>query len=248
MATLTVADYVLRMKQAIGNQNPSTGFTLLDVLNETVRYLFDYADWSWRYRPPTYCSLVNAQEYCTLPSDFGANGELLSVHSIWSPVTFVNKVSLPDIARMRGQPIQNHLNYYVAVAYPTQGSQLVRPGTPRLEIWPTPGADVSNAFRITYKAGAIELTDNAHVPNIPSSYEQALTHLARARAMVYETGADNPKATAELVLAKDDLNRLMESDGMQESDSGVMSGGAAQMYRNPKRNDYLRPFSTFPTR
>lgn len=247
MATLTVADYLARMKQAIGNADPSTGFTLLQVLNESVRALFDYTDWEWRKRPPAFCSLVANQQYVDLPSDFGSNGILQTVHSIWSPTTYVNKVSLADIARYRGQPVQNHLNYFLALATPSQVSSTVRLTVPRLEIWPTPAADIPNAFRITYKAGAIELSSNTDVPNIPAGYEQMLTHLARARIQFYEYGPTSPEAAAELSLADREFANLSAADGNQEEDAGPIRGGAAAPYLNG--NSYpFRPFSTFPTR
>lgn len=233
------------MKHAIGNSDPSTGFSLLEILNEAVRYLFEYHNWNWRLRPPALLDLVASQEYVSLPTGFGSAGELLTVHSIWAPVTFVHKVGLDDIARMRGMPIQNHLNFYVAVASPDQVTTGLRPPGPRLEIWPTPAASVTSAFRITYRAGPATLSTSGQVPNIPQEYEAALTLIARAKTMLYEISAASPDALAELALAKDELARLMEADGSLEPDAGRMTGGAASLY-GTDRNDLIRPFTTFP--
>lgn len=245
---LTVAQYTARIEHAIGNESPATGFSTLEILNEALRALFGYADWSWRLRSPALLSLVASQEYVALPSDFGTSGELLSIHSVWSPVSVVSKVSLADIATMRGMPLNNTFQYYVALSNPTQTSASVRPGTPRLEIWPTPGSNVSNAFRITYKSGPVDLSLTTDVPNIPREYENVLTLLARAYAMRYEYGSDAQETLAELASAEKEIRRLMEMDGMIESEAGPLTGGAAANYLPTRGNYPFRPFSTYTPR
>lgn len=242
---LTVSEYKSRMKHALGNAEPSTGFSFLEVLNEALRYVFGYANWNWKLRPPALLDLVEDQEYVSLPSDFGSGGELLTVHSVWAPVTFVSKVGLDDIARLRGTPVASYMSFYVAVASPNQTTTAVRPAGPRLEIWPTPADDVSDAFRITYRAGPATLTSDSQIPNIPQEFESALTLVARARIMLYEIGSNSPDAVAEFAAAKDELARLMESDGSMEPDAGRMNGGLAAMYACGGGD--ATPFSSFPT-
>lgn len=243
---LTVAEYSARMKQAIGNADPSTGFTLLEVLNEALRFVFDYHDWNWRLRPPALVNLVANIAYVALPSDFGSTGELLGVHSVWTPAAAVTKGDLSDIARLRGAPAQNTLNFTVAVVYPGQSSVSVKPAVPRLEIAPTPTASVSNAFRVTYRSGAVDLTASTNVPNVPPEFESALTHIARAQIMFYELGATSADAQAEFNMGTALLNDLKESDGMHDADAGVVHGGAARQYL-PGFTDASRPFNSFPT-
>ncbi len=248
MATLTVADYLLRMKQAIGNANPSTGFTLLDVLNEAVQYVFTYNNWSWRERPPALCNLVATQTYVSLPSDFGNGGELDAVASIWSPITVVHITSVAEIARLRGLPLYNSLEFYVAVSFPTQASVTTAPPQPQLEVWPTPQASITGAFRIVYRAGYVTLTSNTQVPNVPPEFTAALTLTARAMTLRYESGSDNPQALAEFAAANAELDRLKDNDGLSQSDMGHISPGAAAAFLPQRNPGWWRPFTTIPVR
>src|ERR1017187_2515887 len=118
MATpLTVADYEARMLQAVGNPAAlSTGIVLIDVLNEALQYVFTYDNWTWRARSPVLLDLVVNQSYVSLPADFGTGGELDSIASIWSPLTFVHMCGLAEIAKYRGLPTQNYLQFYLAIS------------------------------------------------------------------------------------------------------------------------------------
>lgn len=243
---LTVADFTARMKQAIGNSNPSTGFVLLDVLNESVQYIFTYSNWSWRQRAPILLDLVSGQDFVSLPPAFGTAGEVDGVASLWSPLSFVFLTGLNEIARYRGLPVQNFLTYYLALSFPTQASTSVAPAQPRLEIWPTPQTSVTGAFRIIYRAGPVLLTDDTNVPNLPPEFTTALTLVSRARAMQYELGSSVPETLAEMAAATAELDRLMEYDGLSQADAGHIGPGAAAKYMNQPRPTWFRPFASWP--
>lgn len=243
---LTVAEYKARMKQSIGNAEPSTGFAFVEVLNESLRFVFDYHDWLWRTRAPYLVSLTASQSYVTLPSDFGTAGELLSVHGV-SPSLRVSKGSLADVADARGMVTQDYFSYLVAVSYPAQTTVASRPGAARLEIVPTPTATLANAFRIVYRAGPTDLTNTTDVPNIPAEYEAALTRIACGNMMLYELGAASPDANAMFNSGVALLNNLMESDGLHDPDEGMIRHGAVRQFARGHGGEDARPFSTFPT-
>lgn len=245
---LTVADYKARMRQAIGNADPSTGFELIDILNEALQYVFGYSSWKFRARAPVLLNFVANQEYANLPADFGTGGELETVDSLWSPLCFMRKASLSDISQLRGQPTQNFLTFYAAVSFPTQSSNTVPPGAARLELWPTPQASITGAFRITYKSGYTLLTLDTQVPNIPVELTSALTLTARAKTKFYEFGADNPETLAEFAAANAELDRYMDVDGRTDSDDGELTGGAAAQYLNQRGPGWFRPFSQYSPR
>lgn len=239
---LTVAEYTARMQHAIGNSSPATGFSLLEVLNEALRHLFTYADWTWKHRAPALLTITQNVSFVPLPSDFGTSGELLSVHSVWSPEVFVEKVSLGDIADLRGSIATTYTKFYVAVSYPTQTAATSRPGAARLEIWPTPAETITSAFRVNYKSGPVDLTGNTDVPNVPREYEAALTLLARAMILRYEAGADSPAYLSEMKAATDELERLREADGAVDPDAGALSPGAAAAFIPARGKFPFRPF------
>jgi hypothetical protein len=198
MAAMTVEDYTARMLHAIGNAQPATGVTTISILNEALFFLFDYHDWSWRQRPPALLNIVSGQDYVALPTDFGWDG-MLKVHAnVTVPQIGVLKCTLDDISRFRGQTAPATTPYYVALAWPTQTSLTVAPATPRLEIWPTPSLSISNAIRITYRAGAISVTNTTDVPNIPTHFEGALSKLACGLIKRYELDGDDTDYVAAL--------------------------------------------------
>lgn len=225
MATLTVADYIARMMHASKGAGTTDGVIMLDLLNEALTDLFNFHDWSWRKRPDTTLSFVADQSYVALPADFG-EGELFSVHSNSSATLGVVKVSLAELAAMRSVGTWASSNYYVALAYPIQASASVAPGAARLEIWPTPTDSTADAIRVTYKAGPIELGKNSDVPNIPRSFQAALSSLARGKVREYERG-DFSETNAGIAR----LQKLVENDGLREADVGRITGGAATLGR-----------------
>jgi hypothetical protein len=231
----TVADYQAAMLHAIGNSQPATGITTLEILNDAVRELFTFSEWSWRRRPPATLNLVASQSYVSLPADFG---ELETVHWTTSPLVAVNKVGLDDIARLRGGVITDSYARYVAVSWPSQTTSSVRPAQARLEIWPTPTATAAAAIRIVYKAGAIDLVNAGDVPNIPKEYESALLMLARGKLKFHELDGDAVEYQAGLAA----LQKLQEYDGLQERDAGAITGGAVADLACGQGT--WRPFST----
>lgn len=239
---LTTADYTARMKQAIGNADPSTGIVLLDVLNEAVQYIFTYSNWSWRQRSPLLLNLVSGQSFVSLPPDFGTAGEIDGVASLWSPLSFVFLTGLNEIARYRGLPMQNFLTYYLALSFPTQASAGVAPAQPVLEIWPTPQSNVTGAFRVIYRAGAVLLAGDTDIPNLPLEFTTALTLTARAKIMQYELGAEVPETLAATAAANAELDRMMANDGLSQSDAGHISAGAAAQYLDQGKPSFFRPF------
>ncbi len=242
---LTVSQYKARMKQAIGNADPATGFTLLEILNESLRDVYGYAEWSWKTGAPASIDFVANTAYAALPTDFGT-GQLLSVHSPLVPIYRVIKTTLDDIAAKRGLIVSMPMTTYVAVSWPSQLNSVLAPGQARLEIWPTPSTSRTGAITITYRRGPATLTSDSQVPNIPVNFESALTSWARAQTMLRELGASDQGAVAEYNFAKSQLDSLKEQDGAQDSDLGLIQGAVMGASYDPLHFDPTLPIPGRP--
>jgi hypothetical protein len=231
---MRVADYIARMMHANSGVGPTEGFDALQIFNEALRELFDFHDWSWRKRPPALVDLVADQEYAALPSDFGY-GSLLGVEAVHDGAMGVVKTDLAALTRLRGSPMDDTAVTYVALSWPSQTAATSGPGPARLEVYPTPAENVTGAFRVIYKAGPIDCTNTDSVPNIPASYEAALSMLCRGLVKRYERNDDR-----EYVAALMRLEQLKATDGMQEQDLGYITGGAVSLADHT--GDY-RPFN-----
>lgn len=233
---MTVASYKNHMIHAIGG-NPDTRISLLQVLNEAVRYLFDQHEWNFRARPILETTVaavdpptnpVTYNNYIDLPADFG---EILSAHYGTRQVKFT---SLEDIAHRRTNTLipPPLAAVYVALSFPGQSDVNSLQGSPRLEIFPAP--DSAATFALEYRAGAIQLVNDTDVPNIPPSFERALALLARAFICDYE----EQESTNEWAEAEKELEKLKAHDGLIQSNMGPSLGGAVDERRRGRRVNF----------
>ena len=182
------------------------------------------------------------EQFIDLPADFG---ELLAVCTKNNAISNIVPTSLPEINWRRGYVYATAFDrlYRCALSFPGQLTPDDPQPGPRLEIWPRPtSSNSAGDLTLTYRAGPIPLvydaTDDSDVqdtvPNIPPKFERLLVLLSRLFAQGYEEELiqEDPIVQAEVAM-------LLEADGRQEANTGLLRGGAAALkptYQN-------RPFS-----
>ena len=193
----------------------------LKVIADAGKYLFGMHSWNWRSRPEASLNLVNNQPYVELPSDFGLNGELISL--VMSDLTLGVELTTADQISYWHQvdfPATNF--YYAAPEYPPQSSTATGPSQPRMFWYPTPASSDAGAVKAIYLSGWVDLTTDASLANIPETFDFLLRRLVRAFA-IQEMGDDDSQI--ELIEKSQFLDRLKRSDAQNQWNVGSVIGG-----------------------
>lgn len=178
------------------------------------------------------------EQFIDLPADFG---ELISVCTKNNAIASIIPSSLSELAWRRGTPnaVAYDGLYRCALSFPGQDNSTSSQHLPRLEIWPRPWAsNPLGDLTLTYRAKDIPLTLSPDtIPNIPPKFERLLCLLSRLFAQGYEEEViqEDPIIQAEVAM-------LLEADGRQELNVGLMKGGAV----HAKRIHQIREFRTIP--
>jgi hypothetical protein len=178
------------------------------------------------------------EQFIDLPSDFG---ELISVCTKNNAIASIVPTGLSEIAWRRGTPnaVAYDGLYRCALSFPGQLATSVMQAVPRLEIWPRPWAsNTLGDLTLTYRAKEIALTTTPDtVPNFPPKFERLLCLLCRLFAQGYEEELvqEDPIIQAEVAM-------LLEADGRQELNIGLIKGGAVAK----RRIHQIREFRTIP--
>lgn len=158
--------------------------------------------------------------YAPLPSDYGE--EISTTY----PNSFARRMirtTIEGIAELRAAPIQHfgHTFYY-AITSGQSSSPAAGIDTPRIELYPTPTADVLNAITIVYRRNIARLTNAGDIPQIPTWMDYAFDLLCRSFAMTLED--DNPDNAAQQKF-NSLLPDLKERDSVTQRRLGIMTGG-----------------------
>lgn len=216
----TVAKYLDMMRHAIGNDEPASGVTLLDVLNDALVDLFAFHPWSWSTGITVSLNYTIDQSYINLPTDFS---QLVSIETA-NALHTITATTLPHLQALRHDDQAVGNTYFVALSHPGQTTVTGARPQARLEIWPTPTATETGALSLVYRSKAVELSANTDVPNIPRAFEEALTMLARGKIKGLEMGD-----YAELEGGRAKLAELSELDGLELENLGQPQNTAAAM-------------------
>jgi hypothetical protein len=234
-----LAQLVDVVEQALGG-TPDPRVAAKGVINEAGRHLVTMHRWKFLERPTFTGAFVADQGYVTLPVDFE---QLISVETFDDALNTVTVVSRADLEALRAAPIQTTLDRYVAVEYPTQTSATASPVGARLALWPVPSASVANGLRIVYRAGWVELSDNAAYPNVPVDLEGLLLEIARAIAQGRRAGDIGVIRRLDMIDASGMVNRLKQHFGTVQANLGSLQGGVATY----DSGGIYRPFSSINT-
>ena len=177
---LTLTNLIASCTQAVGADAP-TGVDYTQTVNEACRFMFSMHPWRFLNRPPATIAFVDAQAYAALPSDFG---EIVTMVAGDNYAGTIRLTSFTDLALKRSMGSAPSGLTWAAVVQPTQTNATSTMGEPRLELWPTPSADATDAIQLWYRAEWVELS-SSNVPNIPVYAESLLVELCRAFALGY---------------------------------------------------------------
>lgn len=175
---LTLAQLRSHATFAVGGSIP-TDIGVDAVVNFAGRHLYTMHKWRWAERPLSSLGFTADQSYVALPSD------LLQITGAWAGADLSSSFRLVtphEIAERRKGSTVTTGEYVGAMVWPTQTNQTTAMGAPRLEIHPTPAANVTAAISLMYRAKWIELTDAAHIANVPEWIDPLLSELVSACA------------------------------------------------------------------
>lgn len=194
--------------------------TAADVVNDALEWLCKHHAWTW-LRKEMSLDFTNGQSFVNLPADFKAIQNIVRN----SQTEALVPVSLEDLHILRAAgTLGATFNTHYALGYTTQATTSTN-GTYRLEIYPTPTADVEAAIIGTYLRRVPPLTSASALPDIPAPWHPPLRWLCRAFAKSdqNESGLDGPDFERAMGMLEDLKNQVNQPGlGMMQGAVGVM--------------------------
>lgn len=213
-----------RLRGAVASVITSSADTAREYVNQGGRTLCVWHRWNWLLRPPATINLVSGQSWVPLPTDFKHN---VGIKSGLNTLKF-KLVDPAILEELRGGAIYSPNSYSGAIVRPSTAAPA---DPPRLELYPTPSANVTAALRCSYRTGWSALTLDADVANVPDWIEPLLTEIVVAIAEGNEKG--DMSARLEAIENGPLMRKAVEQDGGEQGDLGPMTGGYASAYANP---------------
>lgn len=223
--TVNKLDSLCRFRLALGSNPLPQEISIIDAANEAGWWLAAARQWNYLRRNPYDLDLTADQSYILLPSDFSA---VLSIaanqlaHSL-------RMESIEVVADFRhGLSTGGYGGYIGAVVTPTVALTGPNPEK-RIEIYPTPGATLANAWRLVYRAGFTEVANGTDHIILPRFLERVFVDVVVAHlASSIRDGAD-----LDDLLAKIDgrLDVLGVHDAAEQQTLGPNRHSASDMAR-----------------
>lgn len=197
-------------------------------LNRAGDALTSCHSWGWLARPAATIPLVSGQSYAEWPSDFA---EMIGYQGSSTFNTTLSLVTLQRLAEMRSTTTSvAGFAYHGAIVYAPQDGDT--PPTPRLDLWPTPSADVADAFTVFYRAGWTELSEPDDPIALPLWMEQLYIEFALAHVLGLEMPEEgNVSQRVAQVLTSPTMVDAKRRDGRIQPFFGIMRGGAIEQQR-----------------
>lgn len=191
-------------------------------VNEAGQLLVNAHPWKFLERPPTTLDFTAAQEYVSLPSDFSKLLACAATSTTGRPFCLTD---FQSIVQYRSAALQTIGGVFGAIVHPTQAAANAAPPVPRIELYPTPSANVTAALRISYRAGWMVLVNDSDAANIPAHLEPLLAAIVRAHAR--DLDEDTPGENLSRILDGGVMFRnAMQADASVQPEYGPLEGGA----------------------
>jgi len=211
-------------KVAGGNPELVAANTLINMAGELLTSM---QPWTWLRRPIAGLNFVASQEWVALPEDFG---ELVALDR--DNLDGWEWVGLDDLLEMRygRQSIAAGYAGAVVTALPPVGS--TAPDAARIEIFPTPAANVTGALRLAYRARWTPPATESHALKIPGFVDLLYFEILRSVVLGIEehdnAGVDQRVQTVRggLVFAA-----AMRRDTAGADEGGYLRNGIGQSSR-----------------
>ncbi len=169
-----------------------------------------------------------------LPNDFR---ELIAVYASAETNNSVELTTYQDLLHKRSVNMTSPGTYYAAITHamdanPTitasdTSGALVGP-TPRLEIWPKPGANELGALTAFYRAGWATTTSDVHNLKMPAYCESLYLEILRTFVVSrFDREFDLSEGLGRVLLGPL-FNAALDRDGAVQPHYGPMLGGGAQ--------------------
>ncbi len=201
----------------------------VEIANEAGHWLYALEDWNCLARPDADLSLVVDQSWIDLPADFGA----IVSDRVRTSTGFGHSLRLgtqEEVRDARDTNLGSALAYVGCIVHTGPGLTGPR-STARLEIGPVPSASATSVFKLSYKAGWVEVGDGSDHILVPSWMQSV--YVEAATAFVAGREAEDAGSLA------DRLDRLTTSalmialrsrDGAIQTSFGPMRGGVGSMF------------------
>lgn len=194
-------------------------FSPARVVNLAGQWFVSAYPWAWLERPATGLDFVAGQDYVTLPADF-AEVRSVVVDNLTSSFSFTTS---SVINHMRAGSVDlSGLAFWAALNYDSDA-------VPRLDIFPTPNANETDALLLYYRAGWTDLNDDTDQVKIPPFCEPAFIDVLRAFAQGYEEDGQGSVSQRLAELKVGTLGDAIAQDKRGQSDYGPLMNGAAGM-------------------
>lgn len=202
------------------NGGPLVGINMRRVIDDAGKKMLSLRPWAWMVRPPVLLGTVAAQNFVTLPTDFGSIVTIeytqgISASTVQSTFTVIDKYrSVLNIA-------PGYLMYLAVMWNPDTNGVPV----PRLDITPTPQTTDANALTLRYRPRWVELatSDQTYV-SVPDWIEPVFIQLVRATARGYQTNTMDAQIKA--VCESYEWLAAVKQDEIAQYVHGELCGGA----------------------
>lgn len=222
---LTITKLRNRIALALGG-SVSSKIDQDDIVNEAGRLLCTMHPWKFLERAPATVNFVSGQAYVAMPTDFGT---LINVEYNADALNRFTLATFDEIAALRAENITPPAEYFGAIVHPSQVNATTAPAVPRIELAPTPTANITDALSIWYRSCWTEMTYSSgnEVPNVPDYVHSLLSELVAAVAMGYN---ERDAGSMSMRLAEIEIGPLAQNakshDGMIQPHYGWLGPGA----------------------
>lgn len=218
--TILVADCDSWIHTTLGGPLPAR-IPLLTLVNQAGRHLCGMTAWRWLESRSTTLGVTAAQNYCTLPDDYGS---AISVDVDGRPGStyWVTRGDM-DILRAATNPSSDTSLYAVCVAYVS--ATTTDAPTPVLELSPTPQTTDADYFIFTYRAQWADLDEDDERVPVPSFCETLFITVlqAFARGFLREEQGSLGARLAE-IRAGEVFKQALRDDRTKQASWGVIRG------------------------
>jgi hypothetical protein len=209
---------------------------LAEIVNQAGQYLYS-RPWRFRERTSKYMSLVGGQNYVALPDDVEEILSIISLQSLGYLIEMVTPDHMEQLRQLGLTMTGPGVTHAVFTRTPPADGASLPPV--RLDVYPTPTANITDAIAIRYRAMWVTIADNAadswQIP-IPKYCDALFIAYCRAFAQAYEDEGLSAR------LADVDGGPLLATastkDGLLQRDLGRIRPSRSPVQVNWTRPDY----------
>jgi hypothetical protein len=221
MGGLTVIEAIDTIKHALHGRLPSSELSAVALINEAGGLFCNMHPWRFLERYTSSLQFVAGQVYVDLSSDMSEPlSDPVSTTGFGFSMTDLSEIVESRFQGATGRP------YLGAYSYPSFTSS-AEPGRLRLEVYPTPAANESNALAMYYRARWLDASGDTDYLDVRPEYRALYKQILREYVAGLEHGDVDARLAAVYMgpIAAD----AKKHDGRQQPRYGRPRGGAINM-------------------